>query len=131
MSCASWENVSGRVNLTIQKQPSEVFFKKGVLKTFAKFAGKQLCQSLYFNKFTGCNFTKKEALTQFFSCEFREIFKNTFFTEHLRTTASDPSPLLLLHSFSKTFPKICFLERRWSPVLWLLRLPKVAFSPKI
>ena len=23
-----------------------------------------------------------------FSCEFCEIFKNTFFTEHLRTTAS-------------------------------------------
>ena len=111
MSCASWEKVSRRVNLTIQKQPSEVFFKKGVLKTFAKFAGKQLYQSLYFNKFTGYNFTKKEALTRFFSGEFREIFKSTFFTEHLRTTASDPSPLLL-HSFSKTFPKICFLERR-------------------
>ena len=24
-----------------------------------------------------------------FSCEFCEIFKNTFFTEHLRTTASE------------------------------------------
>ena len=24
-----------------------------------------------------------------FSCEFCEIFKNTFFTEHLRVTASD------------------------------------------
>ena len=29
----------------IQKQPSEVFYKKGVLKNFAKFAGKHLCQS--------------------------------------------------------------------------------------
>ena len=35
-----------------------------------------------------CNFIKKEALTQVFSCEFYEIFKNTFFTEHLRTIAS-------------------------------------------
>ena len=31
---------------------------------------------------------KKETLAQVFSCEFCEIFKNTFFTEHLRTTAS-------------------------------------------
>ena len=31
-----------------------------------------------------CNFIKKEALTQAFSSEFCEIFKNTFFIEHLR-----------------------------------------------
>ena len=34
------------------------------------------------------NFNKKETLTQVFSFEFCEIFKNTFFTEHLQTTAS-------------------------------------------
>ena len=34
------------------------------------------------------NFIKKEALAQEFSCEFCEISKNTFFTEHLWTTAS-------------------------------------------
>ena len=31
---------------------------------------------------------KKETLAQVFSCEFYEISKNTFFTEHLWTTAS-------------------------------------------
>ena len=35
-----------------------------------------------------CNFIKKESLTQMFSCEVCEIFKNTFFTEHLWATAS-------------------------------------------
>ena len=35
------------------------------------------------------NFIKEETLTQVFSCEFCEISKNTFFTEHLRTTASE------------------------------------------
>ena len=34
------------------------------------------------------NFIKKETLAQVFSCGFCEICKNTFFTEHLRTTAS-------------------------------------------
>ena len=32
---------------------------------------------------------KRETLAQVFSCEFCEISKNTFFTEHLRTTASE------------------------------------------
>ena len=32
---------------------------------------------------------KKESLAQVLSCEFCEISKNTFSTEHLRTTASN------------------------------------------
>ena len=66
---------------------------KGVLRNFAKFTGKQLCQSLFFNKVAGlrpeaCNFIKKETLAKVFSCDFCKISKNTFFTECFRTTAS-------------------------------------------
>ena len=57
----------------IKKQPPEVFCKKGVLKNFTKFTGKHLCQSLFFNKVAGLR---------------PATFKNTFFTEHLWTTAS-------------------------------------------
>ena len=35
------------------------------------------------------NFIEKEILAQVFPCEFCEIFKNTHFTEHLRTTAAE------------------------------------------
>ena len=38
---------------------------------------------------SGCNFIKKDSLTQVFSYEFCEIFKNTFSTEHLQTAASE------------------------------------------
>ena len=31
----------------------EVFYEEGVLRNFAKFTGKHLCQSLYFNKVAG------------------------------------------------------------------------------
>ena len=34
------------------------------------------------------NFFKEETLAQVFSCEFCKNFKNTFFVEHLWTTAS-------------------------------------------
>ena len=48
-----------------------------------------MCQSLFFNKVVGaCNFFKNETLAQVFSCEYCEISKNIFFTEHLWTTAS-------------------------------------------
>ena len=69
-----------------QKQPPECSVGEGVLWNFAKFLGKHLCQSLLFDKVAVLR--KKETLTRVFSCEFCEIFKNTFFTEHLWTTAS-------------------------------------------
>ena len=45
------------------------------------------CVRVFF--FINCNFIKKETLAQMFSYEFDEISKNTFFTEHLWTTASE------------------------------------------
>ena len=59
------------------------FIKEYVLKTSVKFTEKHLRQSFFFNKVADF---KKETLAQVFSCEFWEIFKNTFFTEHLRKT---------------------------------------------
>ena len=58
----------------------EVFCKKGVLRNFAKFTGKHLCQNLFFNKVAGlaCNLIKKEILAQLFSFEFCKISKNTY-----------------------------------------------------
>ena len=52
----------------VQKQPLEVFYKKGVLKNFRSFTGKLHCWSLVENTF----FLKK----------------NTFFEEHLQMVVS-------------------------------------------
>ena len=58
---------------------------KGVTKNFAKFTGKLLCRSLFFNIVAGLvlQLYEKETPTQVFSCEFCKFFKNTFLTEHL------------------------------------------------
>ena len=46
-------------------------------------------QVLYVSKKPeACNFIIKETLAEVFSCEFCEISKNIFFTEHLWTNAS-------------------------------------------
>ena len=64
--------------------------KKPALGNFAKFIGKHLCQSLFFNKVADLSpatlFFLKKILAQVFSCEFNKIFKNTFFTEHIRAS---------------------------------------------
>ena len=46
----------------------EMFCKTGVLKNYAKFTGKRLCQSFV------QLFLKKDALEQVFSCEFCKTF---------------------------------------------------------
>ena len=51
-----------------------LFYRKGVLKNFAKFTGKHLCQSLWFL----VGFIKRESPTKVLSCEFYEISKNIF-----------------------------------------------------
>ena len=47
----------------VRSSRQEMFCKKGALKNFTN----------------ACNFIKKETLAQLFSCEFREISKNTIF----------------------------------------------------
>ena len=65
--------------------------KKGVLEISENSQEKTCTRVIFLNKVTGlqaCNFIKKETHAQVLSCEFCEISKNTFFTEHLWTTAS-------------------------------------------
>ena len=72
-----------------QKQPLKVPYKKGVLRNFVKFTRKHLCQRRFFNKVEGVKLSvKKDALAQVFSCEFCEISKNNFSTEHVQTNIS-------------------------------------------
>ena len=55
-------------------------------KNFAKFTGKHMCQSLFFDRVQpqACNFIKNKTPTQVFSCEIYEHFKNTPFNRTLK-----------------------------------------------
>ena len=52
----------------------EVFCEKGVLRNFTKFAGKYLCQSLFFNKVAGL---RPQAKLAFFSKVVNPLLQNT------------------------------------------------------
>ena len=75
--------------ITVTSSHQKCFMKKDVLKNFTKFTGKHLCQNHFFKKVAGLSATLlKKRLALMFSYEFCKTFKNSFFTEHLRTTAS-------------------------------------------
>ena len=62
-----------------------------VLKSFAKFTEKHLCWSLFLIKLqpSGLELFLNKPPAQVFSCEFCKKFKDTIFTEHLWTAASE------------------------------------------
>ena len=68
------------------KQPPEVFYKEKCSYKFRKIHRKTPVPEFHFN--IKLQLYKKEILAQVFSCEFCEISKNTFFTEHLWTANS-------------------------------------------
>ena len=105
--------------MKFQKQPPEVFCEKRCSLKFFKTHRKTS---------KACNFIKKETLAQVFSCEFREIFKNIFFTEHLWVTTSGISGVPI-NSVSKSMPKKsmlkAFRKKMLRETLNLERIPKI------
>ena len=66
-----------------------------------------------------CNFTKKEALIQIFSCEFCEFFKNNFFIEHLQWLLLEwmnfryTTKYLKFNVLFKLFDKAWLFRKQW------------------
>ena len=64
------------LKLSTNSSRPEMFCKKGVLRNFAKFTGKHLCQSLFFNKVTGLRpvtLLKKRLLHRRFPANFAKF----------------------------------------------------------
>ena len=64
-----------------------MFCKKCVLKNFAKFTGKDLCQRLFFNKVANIRpaiLLRKSLWHRYFRVNFAEFVRAPFLTEHLR-----------------------------------------------
>ena len=63
----------------------------------------EISQNSQENTCEAFNFIKKETLADVFSCEFCDISKNTFFTEHRRATASRKSSINTQWNTGKIF----------------------------
>ena len=92
--------------------------KKGVLKNFAKFIEKQLCQSLFFNKVAGLKsktLLKKELWHRRISMNFAKFLRRPFyrtplgdcFCPYLNSFHSVLFTLTCLYLFTLTYPYLC------------------------
>ena len=72
--------------MLIRSSRPEAFCEKGVLRNFAKFTGKHLCQSLLFNKVAGprpATLLKKRLWRSCFPVNFAKFLRTPFLKEHL------------------------------------------------
>ena len=63
-----------------------MFYKKGVLRNFAKFTGKHLCQSLFFNKVAGLRrgiLLKMRLWHWYLPVDFTKFLRTPFYIKHL------------------------------------------------
>ena len=70
---------------------SQMFFKIVFLKNFANFTGKHICWSLFLIKlqaFRSSAVLKRDSNTGIILWNLRNLFKNTFFTEHVLTVTA-------------------------------------------
>ena len=75
------------LQLATRSNRSQMFFKIGVLKSFSKFIGKSLYQSLSFDKLVGlrpATLLKKRLWDRCFPVNFAKMFRAPFVSEHLR-----------------------------------------------
>ena len=118
----------------------EVFCKKGVFRNTAKFTGKHLCQSLFFNKVAGLRTStllKKRLWHRYFPVSFAKFLRRPFLMEHLRWLLrkkviywNKPAPKRWFYVFSKCFTTI---YNRWfkfikEPFFFLLSLLQLFLS---
>ena len=102
----------------IQEQPPELFYNKNVLKNFAKFTIKHLCQSLLLNKVAGLmpvTLLKKRLCHRCFPVNFTKFLRTPFyrtplgdcFCPYLNTFHSVLFTLTCLYLFTLTYPYLC------------------------
>ena len=81
-----WESISILISSKTRSSRPEVLCKKGVLRSFAKFTGKHLCQSLLFNKVADLRpvtLLEKRLWHRCFPVNFVWFLRTPLFTEHL------------------------------------------------
>ena len=102
---------------TFRSSRLEVFCEKGVLRIFAKFTRKHLCQSLFFNKVEGvrsATLLKKRLWHRCFSVNFAKFLGIPFYRTP-RTTAS----FLFYEDFSYICCSKYFVVIKFSSEIWV------------
>ena len=98
-----------------------MFYKESCSQKFCNIHRNTPVSESLINKVVGLHFIKKETPTQVFFCEYCEIFKNTYFEKHLRTTASVNSRAAVFQESLALCPAKC-------PNFWNFQLGQVSLA---
>ena len=123
------ESISSRVLCSLsmplfRSSRPGLFCRKGALRNFAKFTGKHLCQSLFFDKVEGlrpATLLKRRVWHRCFPVNFRKFLKTPFFIamffcifrdlyqryKHLLLKVHRSQLTSLIKQFSEKFVKLC------------------------
>ena len=85
-----------------------MFCKKGILRNFAKFAGKYLCKNLFFNNVVGWGLQLYQKILshRHFPVNFEKFLRRSLLTEHLRSLLSVTVDLLIFKEIIKNWSKV-------------------------
>ena len=67
------------LQLATRRSCSQMLFKIGAIKSFAKFIGKHLCQSLFFNKVSGLRPSRMDAMPNSFLSNYKTTILDIIF----------------------------------------------------
>ena len=87
----TWKQIFSKEFWTSRRSHQRCSVRKGVLRNFGKFIGKQLCQGLSFNKVAAvrpASLLKKRLWHRCFLVSFPKFLRAPFSIEHLWATAS-------------------------------------------
>ena len=93
---------------TLKQSFTDIFLNRCSWK-FRISHKKYLCWSLFLIKLQ-ISFYSKETPTQFLSCEYCDIFKNSFFKEHLATASDYFGTKLYLRYLTEFWIRLCGRE---------------------
>ena len=106
-----------------------MFSKIGVLKNYANFTGKHLCQSILFKKVASlqtCNFIRKRLQQRCFPVKFAKFLRTPFLTKHLwwllpNFSLTNSTAFWFLHYFmlQRFFSKLVYT---WKEIIGLLNI---------
>ena len=112
----TWRKTKKKLNLFPEQEVLLIFYKLFNGKSnFLKFWLEMVKQSLHLDIPSACNFIKKEALAQMFSCEFCKNFKNRFSyrTPPLAATVALLLPINAVKEFTHSGKGFLFLEKHF------------------
>ena len=112
---------------TIRSSLQEAFCKKGVLRNFAKFTGKHLCQSLIFKKVADLKpaiLLKKSLQQRYFPVNVEKFLRTPFLSKHLQWLPLNNPIIYFFRNVLAHFQAVCSPNKTHNTMILQMKYEK-------